>query len=66
MRSLRLQISTTVATATVLYIISISILLTQGAWLPLIPSTLAAIFTGGTVLVFKVSGKRKISEKAKN
>ncbi len=42
-------------TIIILYGICIGILLTQGAWLPLIPSLLAVIFGGATVLVFKTS-----------
>ncbi len=53
MRSLLLQICVIVTTDVVLYGVCATILLTQGAWLPLIPSSFAVIFGGATVLVFK-------------
>ncbi|OUL34018.1 CHASE2 domain-containing protein [Nostoc sp. 106C] len=53
MRSLLLKIGTTVTIAVVLYGVCTTMLLTQGVWLPLIPSIVAVIFNGGT-LVFKL------------
>ncbi|WP_373529049.1 hypothetical protein [Nostoc sp.] len=53
MRSLRGQLCSIGTVTAVLYGVCIGILLTQGAWLPLIPSLLAVTFGGGTVLVLK-------------
>lgn len=53
--SLILQIGTIVTIAVVLYGVCTTMLLTQGAWLPLIPSTLSVIFSGVTVLIFTLS-----------
>ncbi|MBD2195809.1 MULTISPECIES: CHASE2 domain-containing protein [Calothrix] len=54
-RSLLVQICTVVTIAVVLYGVCTLILLIQGAWLPLIPSILGVIFSGGSVLVFRLS-----------
>ncbi len=51
--TLRGQVCSIVITTAALYAVCIGILLTQGAWLPLIPSLLAVVFGGGTVLVLK-------------
>ncbi len=55
MRSQLGQICAIGTTIIILYGVCIGILLTPGAWLPLIPSLLAVIFGGAIVLVFKTS-----------